>query len=281
MNKMNYLELTWNQFFSREFNEIFTSYLLNFGFDSFYDNDDFFKAYILEESFDKEEFNLYLSNINSEYELSSYSLEKLSNQNWNKIWESNFNPVVIKDKLVVRASFHENNFENKQQILINPKMSFGTGHHETTSGMLELMMDIDFVDKDVIDIGCGTGILAIYASILGAKKVIAIDNDELCIENVEENLKLNSITNVEFESNDSKAMKNLKAHIVLANINRNILLSDINVYKNSLHQNGLLLMSGFYENDLFLIDEEARKNNLVRINKLEKNNWTIALYKAI
>ena len=153
MNKIEYLEITWNQYFSSEFKEILVSLLLNYGFDSFYESDTFFKAYVAKDGFCETEFNDYLRTIESDYKLNEYNVELLENKNWNEEWESNFPAVKINDKLIIRASFHDNDPTVEQEIVINPKMSFGTGHHETTSGMLEMMMDVDFRDKDVIDIG--------------------------------------------------------------------------------------------------------------------------------
>lgn len=281
MTNKNYLEITWNQYFSNEFNEIFVSYLLIYGFDSFFESDTFFKAYILEDEFDSNIFKEFLTEIQSDYNLQDFSVEKMENRNWNQEWESHFEPVIVNNKLTIRATFH--NIENKteQEIIINPKMSFGTGHHETTSGMLEMMMSVDFKDKEVIDIGCGTGVLAIYASMLGANSIIAIDNDSICVENSIENNSLNSITNIEVYHNDAEGLRNLKADIILANINRNILLNDISRYNKSLNNNGILIMSGFYNEDLYLIDEECEKHNLKRQNLIEKNNWIIALYKKL
>jgi len=279
MNKIEYLEITWNQYFSSEFKEILVSILLNYGFDSFYESDTFFKAYIPKNDFNQIELKDYLNTIDSDYKLHEFNIEQLENKNWNEEWESNFPAVKISDKLIIRASFHDYDPTVEQEIIINPKMSFGTGHHETTSGMLEMMMELDFKDKNVIDIGCGTGVLAIYASMQGAKKVTAIDNDAICVENTIENNNLNSIENIDVYLNDVSALTDLKADIILANINRNILLNDIKHYNNSLINDSILMMSGFYNSDLSLIDEECNNYGLKRQKTIEKNTWIIALYK--
>lgn len=279
MNKIEYLEITWNQYFSSEFKEILVSILLNYGFDSFYESDTFFKAYIAKTDFNQIELKDYLNTIDSDYKLHEFNIEQLENKNWNEEWESNFPAVKISDKLIIRASFHDYDPTVEQEIIINPKMSFGTGHHETTSGMLEMMMELDFKDKNVIDIGCGTGVLAIYASMQGAKKVTAIDNDAICVENTIENNNINSIDNIDVYLNDVSALTDLKADIILANINRNILLNDIKHYYNSLINDSILMMSGFYNSDLSLIDEECNNYGLKRQKTIEKNTWIIALYK--
>src|SRR5690606_25029937 len=154
----------------------------------------------------------------------SYTVTTIQPQNWNALWESNFQPIFIKDKVCVRATFHEPHPDYPLEILIDPKMAFGTGHHQTTSLMMEYILEEDFDGKSVLDIGCGTGIWGILASKLLAASVVAIDNDPVCVESSKENRQLNNISNMEVFEGSFDAIPNNKFEVILANINRNILL---------------------------------------------------------
>ncbi len=282
MNKTRYLEVVWRQYFTEEESEMLVSFLDLIGFDAFHEDDGIFRAYIDSEIFDSKLLAETLSNIPIEKELSIYEISKLPDKNWNEEWEINFPPVIISDSVIVRAPFHQHNTEIPYEIIINPKMSFGTGHHETTSGMLEMMPELDFQGKNVIDMGCGTGILSVFAEKLGASHVTAVDYDFGCFENTKETIQLNHLLCTEVMHGDNKIIAGMSADIILGNINRNILLEHISTYADCLRKHkGYLMMSGFYSEDLGMIDEECMKNDLKRVKYFEKNNWITSLYKII
>ncbi|MBW3520057.1 50S ribosomal protein L11 methyltransferase [Flavobacterium sp. NKUCC04_CG] len=203
----------------------------------------------------------------------SYTVEDIEQINWNEEWEKNFNPIDVDGICYVRAPFHEKTAA-QYDIVIEPKMSFGTGHHETTFMMIRHILQNDMTDKVVLDMGCGTAILGILAAMRGAKHVDAIDIDNWCYLNSIENAERNNCTNIDvFEGDASILTKEQKYHIILANINRNILLNDMVTYVNCLKVGGSIYFSGFYTEDIPYIKEEAEKRGLVFVNQLEKNNW--------
>ena len=237
--------------------EILVAYLSQMGYDSFCETDSGLNAYIESEQFSAEKLHKLISSIDTEV---SFVHQKLKDENWNSKWESNFTPVVIDNRCAIRASFHEP-IDVEHEIVITPKMSFGTGHHATTSGMVRAMMDLDFDNINVLDMGCGTSVLAILASKLGAKNIVAIDINEWAFENSLENLTVNGVENVQVLCGDAELINN-QFDVILANINRNVLLNDMNIYSKALVQNGIILFSGFYRHDLDLMIETANSNNL-------------------
>lgn len=196
----------------------------------------------------------------------------IQGENWNAKWEQSFEPIVISNKVIVRAPFHEvvNNYEH--EIIIEPKMAFGTGHHSTTRLMMEAMLNLNFNNQSVLDMGCGTGILAILARKLGAATVIAVDNDPQCIINSLENCELNHCSEIEVYEND-KISVNFKTDIILANIQKNVLMEQMHLYKQWLNQHGTLLVSGIYSEAVEDIKESAIKNNLSFIKMSSLNEW--------
>ncbi len=274
-----YLEVTWTFHPENEESEILASYLFDIGFETFQEDENELKAYISADAFNEITFLETLSVIPVSADLTSYKIQPVSNQNWNEEWEKNFQPVVIIDRITIRASFHQIPVKTQYEIIIDPKMSFGTGHHETTAGMLEMMMKIDFSEKTVIDMGCGTAILSVFAEKLGAKLVVTIDNDPVCIENSLQNIALNDCSKIKVFLGEAAIINDYSVDIILANINRNILLNDISAYSKTLLNGGLLLMSGFYRHDFQSIDSECKKNELGCIEKIEINDWIICLYK--
>ena len=201
-----------------------------------------------------------------------YNKEVIEPINWNKEWESNFEPIEIDNTVSIRAPFHEEG-KLKYNILIEPKMSFGTGHHETTHLMVKHLLKIDLEDKKVLDMGCGTAILAILAEMRGATLLDAIDIDPWCYENSMENTARNNSQNIKVYKGDVALLKDKKYDVIIANINRNILLQDMKQYAASLSENGVLLLSGFYSEDIPIIEEEANKYKLTKDLVLERNNW--------
>ena len=238
------------------------------GFESFVENENGVIAYIQK----TEHKDGILENIvalqNKEFNI-SYSIEEIAQENWNSEWEKNFNPIQVGNLVSIRAPFHKNS-NLKYDIIIEPKMSFGTGHHETTHMMIQHLLELDLENKKVLDMGCGTGVLAIFAEMKGAKPIDAIDIDEWCYENSLENCERNNCKSISVYKGDASLLINKKYDVVIANINRNILLNDIKVYANCLNKKGILLLSGFYQDDIPIIDAEASKYKL----KLDKINKT-------
>ncbi len=186
--------------------------------------------------------------------------------------------LPIENTISVRAPFHEPT-DLPYEIVIEPKMSFGTGHHETTYGMLQQLMQVDLEGKKVLDMGCGTGILAIFASMKGANAIDAIDIDEWCYENTLENVERNHAKSVSVYHGDASLLKNKSYDVIIANINRNILIQDMSNYANSLVENGLLLLSGFYKEDIPVMEKELDKYDLKIKNVIERNRWVAVKVK--
>jgi ribosomal protein L11 methyltransferase len=207
----------------------------------------------------------------------SYDSREIEQENWNATWESNFNPIRIGNDCVVRAPFHEKP-KVAYDIVIEPKMSFGTGHHETTHMMLEYILEHNFKGKSVLDMGSGTGVLAILAAMKGAKEIEAIDNDIWCYLNAKENVERNDCNHIQVFEGDASRLQARTYDIILANINRNILLEDIPNYVRCLNKEGLLFLSGFYLGDLPMITSKCKEQGLKFEKNLEKNNWVAAKY---
>ena len=251
--------------------DILVAELGQVGFESFTENPDGVEAYI-----QKADWNASLLDdiqiLQSEEVTFSYDVKEIEQVNWNEEWEKNFEPIVVADQVSVRAPFHKNPGLN-YDIVIEPKMSFGTGHHETTHLMIQHLMDLDLHGKKVLDMGCGTGILAIFAEMKGAAAVDAIDIDNWCYENSLENVERNNCHHISVYEGDASLLKSAAYDVIIANINRNILLKDMPVYADSLKENGLLFLSGFYIEDIEKINESAESNGLQLDKKLQRNNW--------
>ena len=234
--------------------------------DGFEENNSTLKAFVKESSFN-EKLNELFANLNIKP-----SVEKVPEQNWNQLWESNFEPVVADDFVAVRADFHEPVKNVEHEIIITPKMSFGTGHHATTFLMMQLMRGIDFTGKSIFDFGTGTGILAILAKKLGAKSVIASDIDTWSIENAAENFNRNNIHDIKLIQSGSAVQGN-NHDIILANINKNVLMEAIPQLAGILKKGGILLLSGLLQVDEKDIIELCTKNGLSLVKKQLKNGW--------
>ncbi|CAI9685466.1 MULTISPECIES: 50S ribosomal protein L11 methyltransferase [Elizabethkingia] len=255
-------------------NEILMAELIEQGFDSFTENPDGILAYIQAELLNEEELkNQWLLN-HDEVKI-SYTYKEMPNINWNEEWEKNFQPINVEDKVLIRAEFHESQgFE--EEIIIQPKMSFGTGHHATTYLMIQQMMDMDFQGKKVLDMGCGTSVLAIYAKKKGASDVLGIDIDEWAVENSRENAERNN-TPMRVELGTADNLGQEKFDIILANINRNILISDIPRYVQVLEPGGSLLLSGLCFFDVDDILQVCNEQNLQLQKKLQREEWVSLL----
>jgi ribosomal protein L11 methyltransferase len=197
----------------------------------------------------------------------------VKSQNWNEVWESNFNPVIIGGRVYVRAPFHEPDESIEFEIVIEPKMSFGTAHHETTMMMIDFLLEENLSEKAVLDMGCGTGILAILAEMLGAKGIFAIDNDEWAYNNALENVRKNKCKHISVFKGTADLLKHEKFDIVLANINRNVLLSEMKKYTDHLAENGVLILSGFYVDDIPAINQAVVSCGLEPGKNETKNDW--------
>ncbi len=274
---MNYIELTCEIIpYSELASELLISELGNIGFESFIEDEIFVKAYIQNQLFDIENVkSLNIINDNNFCEI-KFSHKVIEDQNWNAKWEENFDPIIIDDRCIIKAPFHNIIKSYDYVITIMPKMSFGTGHHETTSLIVNKLLDTDIKDKIVLDMGCGTSILAILASMKGAKAITAIDNDEWAYNNSLENVASNNTDNIDVHFGDAEMLKGLNFDIIIANINRNILLNDMQAYNNSLNKGGLLIMSGFYLSDLEIIKEKAHTLGLTFKSYSKNNNWVEA-----
>ena len=246
------------------------------GFESFVENESGVVAYIQKKDWNSNKVeDLYLLNSN-EFDI-TFKYSEIEQTNWNKEWEKNFNPIQVNGQVSIRAPFHENpslNFD----IVIEPKMSFGTGHHETTHMMVQHLLALDLKNKKVLDMGCGTGILAIFAEMKGAQPTDAIDIDSWCYQNSLENVQRNGCKHINVLEGDSSLLKGKEYDVVIANINRNILLSDMKIYTDCLSENGVLLLSGFYKEDISIIESEVIKYGLVLDKMIQKNNWVALKY---
>ncbi|SDH01988.1 50S ribosomal protein L11 methyltransferase [Psychroflexus sediminis] len=243
-------------------------------FESFEDYSNGLLAYI-DESEDKADLLEDIHILKSEEFKVSYEKTKIEQVNWNEEWEKNFHPIHIDTRCTIRAPFHPKT-DSEIDIIIEPKMSFGTGHHATTYQISELLLEENCEEKRVLDMGCGTGVLGILADIRGAKSVDYIDIDPWCVENTEENLERNSCKGNVILGGAEKIEK--EYDLILANINRNILLADMVSYASHLVSGGVIYFSGFYEEDLKLIQEEALKNGLAFIKNQVKENWVAAKF---
>ena len=241
--------------------------LSEIGFDGFLEEENCLKAYSKEGEFNQEELNILMSKHNL-----TYSLSVLDNQNWNLLWESNFSPVMVDDFVSIRANFHEPIAGMEYELVITPKMSFGTGHHATTYTVMQLMRTISFTGKRVFDFGTGTGILAILAEKLGADYVLAVDNDTWCIENSEENISINHCKNIEIQQVDS-VNSGWKFDIVLANINRHIIEANLSSLPDILNKEGILILSGLLESDEADILAACKLLGFAHQRTLNKDGW--------
>ena len=241
------------------------------GFESFVENEDGVTAYIQKEEWHDSILDDIQVLSSKEFQI-GYSFKEIEQVNWNQEWEKNFNPIIVENECSVRAPFHEKP-DTKFDIVIEPKMSFGTGHHETTHMMIQHILKNDFEGKSVLDMGCGTGVLAILAEMKGAKPIDAIDYDNWCYINSLENVERNNCKHITALEGDASLLKDRKYDIIIANINRNILLNDMESYTKCLNPKGILFLSGFYKDDIPIIEETCNKIQLTLVETIEKNHW--------
>lgn len=262
-----------------DFKEILMAEFATIGFDNFQETNDGFIT--------NTNTNVDIDAVNDiikrykEQSAVSYSVNEVAMENWNKKWEESYSPIIVENKCIVRASFHPPQPDYPIEIIINPKMSFGTGHHETTYLMIAAQLTIDHKNKAILDAGCGTGILSILSGKLGATSITAYDKDEWIIGNVQENIKINGIKAEVLLGTLQSITFNSKFDIILANISKNILLLDIPYYARLLMPEGTLILSGFYQNDLQEIEQLALNNSLQLVTTNTKNDWAMAQFLSI
>lgn len=258
--------------------EVLSAVLAEIGFDSFVPTESGCNpllAYIKQSDDDAEALEAVLADFPMPDTTVAYVREEAEDKDWNEEWEKNyFQPLLVDDRCVVASTFHTDVPEAEYRIFINPRMSFGTGHHATTSQMLSEILNADVAGKRVLDMGCGTSILAILARLRGAREVLAVDYDEWCVENSKENIALNGLDGVEVRLGDASALEGENPFdLVLANINRNILLNDMDKYVAVMRQGATILMSGFFVDDVPLLEEAGRKNGLHLLRSHDRDRW--------
>lgn len=275
---MNYYELSFRHCSSIDketINDVLAGELANIGFESFSEGKEGLLAYAPENLYDKTLVDQLLAQFPLTDTKISYTEKLIEDQDWNEEWEKNyFNPIRIDKDCIIRASFHNDEPGYTYNIIIDPKMAFGTGNHETTYLMIKEMLKLELDGKELLDMGCGTAVLAILAKMRGAKRVAAIDIDKWAYDNAMDNIKLNGTKEIEVALGGAEKIADMGTFdIIFANINRNILLNDINIYAKQMHKGGTLFMSGFYSEDIPAIKEECEKNGLSLISNSELHNW--------
>jgi ribosomal protein L11 methyltransferase len=276
---MNYLEIDCTLNSPEIGREILLAFLAEIGCDSFEDTENGTKAYIPKDCYQKEQLNEVIEKCSQLGFDCSCNIAEMEQRNWNAVWESNYESVVVDESCYIRAPFHSARSDMQYEIVIEPKMSFVTAHHETTSQMISYLLSENCEGKSVLDMGSGTGVLAILAAMRGAKYVLAIDNDTWAYENCKENVERNHIHTVESVCGTADNIKETPYDIVIANINRNILLQDMEKYAQAMASESVLLLSGFYQDpDLPVLIEETAKYNLKFHSFKVKNNWVAARF---
>lgn len=270
---MNYIEVSIDlNSLEKNFKDIVIAELGDIGYESFIEEDAALNAYIIVNEFDE---NL-LMEVSQSYGQFAFNVIEIEQQNWNAQWESSFEPIEIDQFCRIRAPFHEPDNSFDYELIIEPKMSFGTGHHATTRLIIQFMKNIELKGKSVLDMGCGTGVLAIMAKKLGAYKVHGIDIDSWAVENTIENAARNDVDELTAVTGNAEMIKD-NYDIIFANINRNILVNDMAKYAHHLNKEGIIYFSGFYENDITIIKDSANKAGLTYKSKLAEDNW-VALH---
>jgi ribosomal protein L11 methyltransferase len=271
---MDYIEVNFEVLPRNPGTDILIAELADIGFESFSETETGLQGWIQAADFSEERMLELPAFSNDSFRI-TYTRKLIGDQNWNAMWESNFSPIHIAGKVCIRAPFHlPTNVQ--YDIIIQPKMSFGTGHHDTTALVMEKMLQLSLSGKAVLDMGCGTGVLAILASMMGADPVTAIDTDDWAYLNSVENLEVNGINNVTVHKGDASILEGKRFNVILANINRNVLLADIKKYSQALLPEGHLVLSGFFETDVEALTLEANSNGFVFKEKMARNNWALA-----
>lgn len=277
---MKYIQVTFSFKAIEEYQQdLLIAELADIGFNTFEDIENGFLAFIDFNTYSEDNLKNVLDQFEGEFDC-SFVASEIEGKNWNEEWEKNFEPLIIDDQCYVRATFHEAQPQYKYEIIIDPKMAFGTGHHQTTTMMMEYIMATDVKDKEILDMGCGTAILAILAAKKGASKLVAIDYDEVCYLSSLENAALNGIENMEAICGGKEVIPATAFDIILANINRNILLDQISTYANVLKAGGSIFFSGFYESpDLDMIKDACEPFGIKYVEHKKIGEWVAAYFK--
>lgn len=273
---MKYFEVTFSVNPCNETaTDILSALTAEIGFESFVECEGGMQAYVLQSLFDEEALKSIIADFPIPDTKITYTITEPEDKDWNEEWEKNFfQPIVIDNRCVIHSTFHKDYPKAEYDIVINPQMAFGTGHHETTSSILGELLDADLKGKSVLDMGCGTSILAILASMRGADPVTAIDIDDWCVNNSRDNIALNNINNITVELGDASLLEGRKPFdVIIANINRNILLNDMAAYTACMHKGSEIYMSGFYVQDIDAIRSKGESLGLRFVHYREKNNW--------
>lgn len=271
---MNYTELNITIAPKEPGSEVLIAELSELGFDSFVDTPTGINAYITSDTFSETEIQQLFQRYSQLFSI-NYSHSQIEQQNWNKEWESNFEPIQISNQCIIRAPFHQPAANITYDIIIEPKMSFGTGHHTTTQLMAGQLLKMDVSGQPLLDMGCGTGVLAILAAKKQASPITAIDIDDWSYENCIENLAKNNVTNVAVHKGDVQILAGKVFRTILANINKNVLLADMPLYVQSLESKGSLVISGFFETDIPELTQKATTLNLQLATTAVSNQWAM------
>ena len=269
---MEYIEIEIRLKLVKPYAEIFIARLNEIKYESFSTDEGGLKAYIRSDLFNKERLTEIVDDISSFTKI-DLSINAIKKENWNADWENNYSPVHINKDCVIRAHFHDRFPNIEHEIIITPKMSFGTGHHETTFLVMNQIFELNLEGKQVLDIGSGTGVLSILASKLGAKKIVGIDIDKWAYENAIENSKLNNISNIQFIEGTAESIGKKMYDVVLANINRNIILADIQKYAKAMHAKSDIILSGFLKQDVKIILNKIKQLKFNLVASKNKNKW--------
>lgn len=273
---MDYIEIAFNISPKSPWTEIITQELAEIGFDSFIEEDDLFKAYASEDQFNENNFKKLIEKYQSNEVEIKYKKEVIPSQNWNASWESDYDPVYVDKKLLIKAPFHHIEQEDFEMVIeIQPQMSFGTGHHQTTYLLSKHLFDIDFKGKEVLDVGTGTGVLGILASKQGASMVFGTDIESGAVENAEENCQRNQVENFKIIEGDIDKVPAHPYDIIIANINKNVLKAHMKSYSNLIKQGGVLFLSGFFETDVPELTTCAQEHGFKSIENYEKETWAV------
>ncbi|WP_436514362.1 50S ribosomal protein L11 methyltransferase [Ekhidna sp. To15] len=262
---------------SPELTDVLIAELFELGFDSFQEFDDGFEGSCDQSQFDKEK----VKTVFESHQNVSFVIKEQEKINWNEEWEKNYDPIIVGNKCIVRASFHTPQPQFEYEIIVTPKMSFGTGHHATTYQILDYQMMLDHAGKKVLDVGTGTGILAIMAHKRGASMISATDIDEWCIENSEENFALNDVKDVSLVQEQISEVTEANFDIIIANINKNVLMDQIQEYAKRLVKAGTLILSGFYEGDIKDLEEESAKHELKTLKTTTRDKWAMLVLNKL
>jgi ribosomal protein L11 methyltransferase len=277
---MKYIQVTFSFTNIQEYQQdLLISDLADIGYNTFEDTDLGFAAFVDIDTYDGAQLNAVLAQFEGEIEY-QYEVLEIEGKNWNEEWEKNFEPLIIDELCYVRATFHKAQPQYPYEIVIDPKMAFGTGHHQTTTMMMQYILSTEMSGKEILDMGCGTGILAILAAKRGAARLVAIDYDEVCYQSTLENTALNGVTNLEAIWGGKEVIPTEQYDIILANINRNILLDQIPVYDTVLKTGGFIYFSGFYESpDLELIKQACEPFGIHYVDHKKIGDWVAACFK--